>query len=90
MAAYAASVAALRRLTAAIGATVASLEVIATVLIAWGLLGETLGPAQLTGGVIVLVGALLAQRALISPVAEPARERMAVGTHEAPACARSQ
>ena len=90
VAAYAASVAALRRLTAAIGATVASLEVIATVLIAWGLLGETLGPAQLTGGVIVLVGALLAQRALISPVAAPARERIAVGTHEAPACARSE
>ncbi|MGE5292570.1 MAG: EamA family transporter [Micromonosporaceae bacterium] len=65
VAAYATSIAALRRLTAAIGATVASLEVITSVLIAWALLGETLGPAQLLGGGLVLAGALLAQRAVV-------------------------
>jgi hypothetical protein len=61
-AAYATSIAALRRLTAAVGATVASLEVIASVAIAWVLLGETLRPVQLLGGGFVLSGAVLAQR----------------------------
>lgn len=65
VAAYATSIAAVRRLTAAVGATVASLEVITSVLIAWALLGETLGPAQLLGGGLVLSGALLAQRAVM-------------------------
>jgi len=69
VAAYATSIAALRRLTAAVGATVASLEVITSAAIAWALLGETLGPAQLAGGAIVLAGALLAQRAVARPVA---------------------
>lgn len=71
VAAYAASIAALRRLTAAIGATVASLEVVATVLIAWILLGETLGAVPLTGGGIVLAGAFLAQRAMVRPRRRP-------------------
>jgi drug/metabolite transporter (DMT)-like permease len=65
VAAYATSIAALRRLTAAVGATVASLEVVTSVLIAWALLDETLGPAQLLGGGLVLAGALLAQRAVM-------------------------
>lgn len=72
VAAYAASIAALRRLTAAIGATVASLEAVATVLIAWLLLGETLGGLQLAGGGIVLAGAFLAQRAMAGPRGRPA------------------
>jgi len=62
VAAYATSIAALRRLTAAVGATVASLEVIASVAVAWVLLGETLRPVQLLGGGFVLSGAVLAQR----------------------------
>lgn len=72
VAAYAASIAALRRLTAAIGATVASLEVVATVLIASPLLGETLGALQLAWGGIVLAGAFLPQQAMTGHRGRPA------------------
>ncbi|MBO4275006.1 EamA family transporter [Microbispora triticiradicis] len=61
--AYTTGVTAVRRLSAAVGATVASVEVIAGALIAWVLLGEHLGAAQITGGAIVLAGALYAQSA---------------------------
>jgi len=77
--AYILGVLAIRRLSAAIGSTVASLEVIAGAVVAWILLGEALGPFQIAGGLIVLVGAYLAQRATValpSPaqeVREPAR-----------------
>lgn len=61
--AYIAGVVAVRRLSAAVGATVASLEVLTGAVIAWFLLGERLGTAQMAGGAIVLAGALLAQTA---------------------------
>ncbi|MEV7967524.1 EamA family transporter [Sphaerisporangium sp. NPDC088356] len=61
--AYVTGVIAVRRLSAAVGATVASLEVVTGAVIAWVLLGEHLGTAQITGGAIVLAGALLAQTA---------------------------
>ncbi len=61
--AYVSGVTAVRRLSAAVGSTVASLEVIAGSLIAWVLLGETLGVFQITGGAVVIAGALLAQSA---------------------------
>ncbi|GAA3129586.1 EamA family transporter [Planomonospora alba] len=61
--AYILGVTAVRRLSAAVGSTVASLEVIAGAVIAWVLLGESLGVFQIVGGLIVLVGAYLAQRA---------------------------
>ncbi|MFI7416099.1 EamA family transporter [Nonomuraea sp. NPDC049684] len=61
--AYVLGVNAVRRLSAAVGATVASLEVIGGALAAWGVLGEGLGGLQIAGGVIVLSGALLAQTA---------------------------
>ncbi|MGV9777314.1 EamA family transporter [Streptosporangium sp. NPDC003464] len=61
--AYILGVTAVRRLSAAIGSTVASLEVIAGAVIAWILVGEALGPFQIAGGLIVLSGAYLAQRA---------------------------
>lgn len=61
--AYVLGVTAVRRLSAAVGSTVASLEVMAGAVIAWILLGEALGPFQIVGGLIVLVGAYLAQRA---------------------------
>ncbi|MER6829821.1 DMT family transporter [Streptosporangium sp. NPDC000563] len=80
-AAYILGVLAIRRLSAAIGSTVASLEVIAGAVVAWILLGEALGPFQIAGGLIVLVGAYLAQRAtaaLPSPV-EEVREPARVG-----------
>lgn len=63
--AYATGVTAVRRLSAAVGATVASVEVIAGAVVAWVLLGERLGAAQIAGGVIVLAGALLAQTATV-------------------------
>ncbi|MEU0565922.1 EamA family transporter [Nonomuraea sp. NPDC005983] len=63
VAAYILGVNAVRRLSAAVGATVASLEVIGGAVVAWALVGETLGLFQIVGGLIVLVGALLAQTA---------------------------
>ncbi|GLW97742.1 EamA family transporter [Microtetraspora sp. NBRC 16547] len=70
--AYITGVIAVRRLSAAVGATVATLEVIAGAVIAWFLLGERLGGAQIVGGVIVLAGALLAQSAAARPKTDPA------------------
>jgi drug/metabolite transporter (DMT)-like permease len=61
--AYILGVTAVRRLSAAVGSTVASLEVIAGAVIAWVLVGEALGVFQIIGGLIVLTGAYLAQRA---------------------------
>ncbi|MEV1003111.1 EamA family transporter [Nonomuraea sp. NPDC050202] len=61
--AYILGVSAVRRLSAAVGVTVASLEVIGGGVVAWGLVGETLGGFQIVGGLIVLSGALLAQTA---------------------------
>lgn len=73
--AYVTGVTAVRRLSAAVGATVASVEVIAGAVIAWVLLGERLGTAQIAGGLIVLTGALLAQTATARRGAErPAAE----------------
>ncbi|GAA3110668.1 hypothetical protein GCM10020001_031380 [Nonomuraea salmonea] len=61
--AYILGVNAVRRLSAAVGATVASLEVIFGAVVAWALVGETLGAFQIFGGLIVIGGALLAQTA---------------------------
>ncbi|WP_425438106.1 EamA family transporter [Nonomuraea fuscirosea] len=72
--AYILGVHAVRRLSAAVGATVASLEVIGGAVVAWGLLGETLGVFQIVGGLLVLSGALLAQTATASARPEPAPE----------------
>ncbi|MEV0387687.1 EamA family transporter [Nonomuraea sp. NPDC050643] len=87
--AYILGVNAVRRLSAAVGATVASLEVIGGAVVAWALVGETLGVFQIVGGLLVLSGALLAQTAtggaqpeavpkpdpLLDPVPEPAPGR---------------
>ncbi|WP_049574158.1 EamA family transporter [Nonomuraea sp. SBT364] len=70
--AYILGVNAVRRLSAAVGATVASLEVIGGAIVAWVLLGEELGVFQIVGGVIVLSGALLAQTATASAQPSPA------------------
>lgn len=61
--AYITGVTAVRRLSAAVGSTVASLEVVAGAVIAWVLVGEALGPFQIVGGAVVIAGALLAQPA---------------------------
>ncbi|WP_326642150.1 DMT family transporter [Streptosporangium sp. NBC_01755] len=72
VAAYILGVNAVRRLSAAVGATVASLEVIGGAIVAWALVGETLGVFQIVGGLIVLSGALLAQTATGSAPCRPA------------------
>jgi Predicted permease, DMT superfamily len=63
VAAYITGVTAVRRLSAAVGSTVASIEVVTGAIIAWVLLGEALGPFQVVGGAVVIAGALLAQTA---------------------------
>lgn len=78
MAGYILGVNAVRRLSAAVGSTVASLEVIAGAVVAWVLVGEALGAFQIIGGLIVLSGALLAQTATVARqpaavLAEPVR-----------------
>jgi drug/metabolite transporter (DMT)-like permease len=70
--AYILGVNAVRRLSAAVGATVASLEVIGGAVVAWALVGETLGGFQIMGGLIMLSGALLAQTATGSATRGPA------------------
>ncbi|RSN04920.1 EamA family transporter [Nonomuraea sp. WAC 01424] len=61
--AYVLGVNAVRRLSAAVGATVASLEVVGGAVAAWGLVGEGMGGFQVAGGAVMLSGALLAQTA---------------------------
>jgi drug/metabolite transporter (DMT)-like permease len=62
-------VAAVQRLSAPIAGAIAYVEPVAAALIAWGALGERLAPAQIAGGVILLVGAFIAQRSV--PTTEP-------------------
>jgi drug/metabolite transporter (DMT)-like permease len=56
-------VGALRHITATRVAIVAMIEPVAAAAVAYGWLGESLGPLQLTGGAVVLVAILLAQTA---------------------------
>ncbi|MCW2945640.1 MAG: protein of unknown function transrane [Actinoallomurus sp.] len=67
--AYLTSVAAVHRLSAPVAGAVAYVEAVAAALFAWVILGEHLTAVQLTGGVIVLAGAFVAQRS-VAP-AEP-------------------
>ncbi|MGI5163419.1 EamA family transporter [Spirillospora sp. CA-253888] len=76
VAAYFANLAAIRRLSAAVGSSVSSVEAVASAVLAWALLGQALGPAQIAGGLVVLAGIVLAQRAvarLTTPDAPGAR-----------------
>lgn len=59
--AYLTGIAAVRGLSAPIAAIVATLEAVVASAMAWALLGETMTAVQIGGGVIVLVGASLAQ-----------------------------
>ncbi|NRQ35602.1 EamA family transporter [Nonomuraea sp. NN258] len=70
--AYILGINAVRRLSAAVGATVATLEVIGGTLVAWGFVGETLGVFQVIGGLLVLAGAVLAQTATPAEQPDPA------------------
>ena len=62
--------AAVQRLSAAIAGAVAYVEVVAACIFALILLGETLRTNQIIGGVIVLVGAFVAQSS-VGKVASP-------------------
>ncbi|MEU4389089.1 EamA family transporter [Kribbella sp. NPDC023855] len=68
--AYLAGAAAVQRLSAAIGGAVAYVEVVAASLFALLLLGEKLSTTQIIGGVIVLLGAFVAQSSVgkVAPV----------------------
>jgi drug/metabolite transporter (DMT)-like permease len=52
---------AVRRLSPQVAGVVACLEAVIATVLAWVLLGEHLSAPQLAGGVIVLVGAFIAQ-----------------------------
>lgn len=54
--------AAVRRLSAVVGGAIAYIEVVFAAVIAWLLLGESLGAAQIIGGAMVIVGAYISQR----------------------------
>ncbi|MER8223137.1 EamA family transporter [Streptomyces sp. NPDC094143] len=59
--AYVTGVIAVRRLSPQVAGVVACLEAVIATVLAWVLLGEHLSAPQLAGGVIVLVGAFIAQ-----------------------------
>ena len=65
--AYLTGISAVRGLSAPIAAIVATLEAVVASAMAWALLGETMAAVQIGGGVIVLVGASLAQSAADVP-----------------------
>ncbi|GAA3726369.1 EamA family transporter [Streptomyces tremellae] len=60
--AYMAGVVSVRRLSPQVAGVVACLEAVVATVLAWVLLGEHLSGPQLAGGVVVLVGAFVAQR----------------------------
>ncbi|PRX92274.1 EamA family transporter [Allonocardiopsis opalescens] len=75
--AYITGVAAVRRLSAPVAGAVACLEAVVATALAWVLLGEHLTWPQILGGLIILTGAFIAQRAAntpTAPAAAPARE----------------
>lgn len=61
--AYLSGVLAVRRLTPQVAGVVACIEAVVGTVLAWILLGEHLGPAQVVGGALVLCGAFVAQTA---------------------------
>ncbi|WP_149828855.1 EamA family transporter [Streptomyces tailanensis] len=60
--AYVTGVVAVRRLSPQVAGVVACLEAVVATVLAWVLLGESLSAPQVVGGVVVLVGAVVAQR----------------------------
>ncbi len=67
--AYLTGIAALRRLPAPVAAVVATMEVVVAAISAWVLLGEHLSAWELTGGAVLLSGALIAQCSPSRPAA---------------------
>ncbi len=72
--AYLLGVAALRYLSATVGSVLATLEVLVATAIAWLLLGEELGAAQLAGGAVLLAGVVVVQARPVRPVRSVSRE----------------
>jgi drug/metabolite transporter (DMT)-like permease len=66
--AYVTGVTAVRRLSPPIASVVGTLEAVVATVLAWVLLGEHLGPAQVAGGGVVLLGALVAQTSGVEPL----------------------
>ncbi|MEI5527615.1 EamA family transporter [Streptomyces brasiliscabiei] len=60
--AYVTGVVAVRRLSPQVAGVVGCLEAVVAIMLAWALLGEHLSAPQIVGGVVVLVGAFVAQR----------------------------
>jgi drug/metabolite transporter (DMT)-like permease len=78
--AYVTGVVAVRRLSPQVAGVVACLEAVIATVLAWVLLGEHLSAPQIAGGVVVLVGAFIAQssapaRSAADPVASGGRRR---------------
>jgi drug/metabolite transporter (DMT)-like permease len=82
--AYLAGVMAVRRLTPQVAGVVACIEAVVGTVLAWVLLGEHLGPAQIVGGALVLGGAFVAQTAAARP-AGGAPDVRAVAQEQVPA-----
>ncbi len=84
--AYLAGVAAVHRLSAPVAGAVAYVEAVAAAVFAWLTLGERLSAIQVAGGVIVLVGAFVAQRAVApaAPAAGPVPEPEPVAVRAEP------
>ncbi|MGW0613840.1 EamA family transporter [Streptomyces sp. NPDC002788] len=85
--AYVTGVVAVRRLSPQVAGVVACLEAVIATVLAWVLLGEHLSAPQIAGGVVVLVGAFIAQSSTPAkgseqPVASggPERELSTPGT----------
>jgi drug/metabolite transporter (DMT)-like permease len=70
--AYITGAAAVQRLSAPVAGGVGYVEAVSAALIAWAVLGQSLGPIQLAGGAVVLLGAYVAQRAVTAPEPAPA------------------
>ncbi|MET8246798.1 EamA family transporter [Streptomyces sp. NPDC005202] len=78
--AYVTGVLSVRRLSPQVAGVVACLEVVIATVLAWVLLGEHLSAPQVVGGVVVLVGAFIAQssapaKGSAEPVASGGAER---------------
>ncbi|GGU62411.1 membrane protein [Streptomyces albospinus] len=84
VAAYLTGVVSIRRLSPQVAGVVACLEAVIATVLAWVLLGEHLSAPQIAGGVVVLVGAFIAQSA--KPAAKPG-ETVTVAAGGAPAAA---
>lgn len=69
--AYLTGVAAITRIGAARGSLVALLEVVASTVASWLLLGELPGPWQLAGGVLILAGIVLTRSGPTAVAADP-------------------